>query len=133
MLILNSLLVLPAASSRNVAKNLKQYHLLSVLFALSSGIIGLTASYYLGASAGAAFGAALGIIALFCGVTNGALASMMLSVELFGAEYLPLFGIAVAVSYALSGHISLYHTQHFEEPKMGHRDREPDWAAGMSD
>lgn len=69
-----------------------------------------------------ALGAGLGIIALFCGVTNGALASMMLSVELFGAEYLPLFGIAVAVSYAMSGQVSLYHTQKFLEPKMGHRD-----------
>ena len=69
-----------------------------------------------------ALGAGIGIIAMFCGVTNGALASMMLSVELFGAEYLPLFGIAVAVSYALSGQVSLYHTQKFIEPKMGHRD-----------
>ena len=59
---------------------------------------------------------------MFCGVTNGALASMALSVELFGAEYLPLFAIAVAVSYALSGQVSLYHTQKFVEPKMGHRD-----------
>ena len=69
-----------------------------------------------------ALGAGIGIIAMFCGVTNGALASMALSVELFGAEYLPLFGIAVAVSYAMSGHVSLYHTQKFIEPKMGHRD-----------
>ena len=69
-----------------------------------------------------ALGAGIGIIAMFCGVTNGALASMALSVELFGAEYLPLFGIAVAVSYALSGQVSLYHTQKFVEPKMGHRD-----------
>ena len=69
-----------------------------------------------------ALGAGLGIIAMFCGVTNGVLASMVLSVELFGAEYLPLFGIAAAVSYALSGHVSLYHTQTFVEPKMGHRD-----------
>jgi len=69
-----------------------------------------------------ALGAGVGIIAMFCGVTNGALASMALSVELFGAEYLPLFGIAVAVSYALSGQVSLYHTQKFVEPKMGHRD-----------
>ena len=89
-------------------------------------------SFFVGATLGCAvapllgldpaLGAGLGIIAMFCGVTNGALASMVLSVELFGAEYLPLFGIAVAVSYALSGHISLYHTQHFEDPKMGHRD-----------
>ncbi len=53
LLILNSLLVLPAASSRNVAKNLKQYHFLSVLFALTAGIFGLIVSYYLGTSAGA--------------------------------------------------------------------------------
>ena len=62
LLILNSLLVLPAASSRNVAKNLKQYHLLSVLFALVSGIIGLTGSYHLGSSAGAAISLCLALI-----------------------------------------------------------------------
>ena len=65
LLILNSLLVLPAASSRNVAKNLKQYHLFSVLFALLSGITGLTASYYLGASAGAAISLCLALIFTF--------------------------------------------------------------------
>lgn len=89
-------------------------------------------SFFVGATLGcvvapllglnAALGAGLGVIAMFCGVTNGALASMVLSVELFGTEYLPLFGIAVAVSYALSGQVSLYHTQKFSEPKMGHRD-----------
>ena len=62
LLILNSLLVLPAASSRNVAKNLKQYHLLSVLFALGSGVTGLTVSYYLGSSAGAAISLCLALI-----------------------------------------------------------------------
>ena len=54
LLILNSLLVLPAASARNVARNLKQYHAFSVLFALTAGLAGLTISYYWGASAGAA-------------------------------------------------------------------------------
>lgn len=53
LLILNSLLVLPAAASRNISKNLKQYHLFSVLFALAAGIGGLCLSYYLGSSAGA--------------------------------------------------------------------------------
>ena len=53
LLILNSLLVLPAASARNVSKNLKQYHLFSVLFALLSSMAGLVISYYLGTSAGA--------------------------------------------------------------------------------
>ena len=54
LLMLNSLLVLPAASARNVAKNLRQYHALSVLFALTAALVGLTVSYCLGASTGAA-------------------------------------------------------------------------------
>ena len=62
LLILNSLLVLPGAASRNVAKNLKQYHLFSVLFALFSGIAGLTASYFWGCSAGAAISLCLALI-----------------------------------------------------------------------
>ena len=62
LLILNSLLVLPAASSRNVAKNLRQYHLFSVLFALFSGLAGLTLSYHLGTSAGAAISLVLALI-----------------------------------------------------------------------
>ena len=62
LLILNSLLVLPAASARNVAKNWKQYHLYSIGFALVSGIGGLVISYYLGNSAGAAISLALALI-----------------------------------------------------------------------
>lgn len=68
LLILNSLLVLPAASARNIARNLKQYHGFSVLFALLAGIGGLTVSYFLGCSAGAAISLILaGIFAVtFC-------------------------------------------------------------------
>lgn len=62
LLILNSLLVLPGASARNVAKNLKQYHLLSVLFALFAGVGGLVVSYHWGSSAGAAISLALALI-----------------------------------------------------------------------
>lgn len=62
LLILNSLLVLPAAASRNVSRNLKQYHLFSVLFALLAGTSGLCISYYLGASAGAAISLVLALI-----------------------------------------------------------------------
>ena len=53
LLVINSLLVLPAASSRNVAKNMSQYHLFSLLGALVCGVAGLMTSYYLGSSAGA--------------------------------------------------------------------------------
>ncbi len=62
LLILNSLMVLPGASARNVSKNLRQYHSFSVLFALLAGIGGLTVSYYLGCSAGAAISLILAVI-----------------------------------------------------------------------
>ena len=61
LLILNSLLVLPAAASRNIARNLRQYHGFSVLFALVAGIGGLIISYYLGTSAGAAISLVLAV------------------------------------------------------------------------
>lgn len=62
LLILNSLLVLPGASARNVAKNMRQYHIFSVLFAWIAGTSGLVASYYLGSSTGAAISLALAIV-----------------------------------------------------------------------
>lgn len=46
ILLINSLLILPAAASRNVAKNMRSYHLLSVIFSMFSGIVGLILSYY---------------------------------------------------------------------------------------
>lgn len=46
ILLINSLLILPAASSRNIAKNMRSYHLISVIFSLFSGITGLIISYY---------------------------------------------------------------------------------------
>lgn len=46
ILLINSLLILPAASSRNIAKSMRSYHLLSVIFSLFSGIAGLIISYY---------------------------------------------------------------------------------------
>lgn len=62
LLMLNSLMVLPAASARNVSKNLRQYHGYSVLFALLASLIGLTVSYYLGASTGASISLCLALI-----------------------------------------------------------------------
>ena len=53
LMVINSLLVLPAASSRNITRNLREYHLLSVLGALVCSVGGLVTAYYLGCSAGA--------------------------------------------------------------------------------
>lgn len=46
ILLINSLLILPAAASRNIAKSMRSYHLLSVIFSVFSGIAGLILSYY---------------------------------------------------------------------------------------
>ena len=53
LLVINSLLVLPAAAGRNLARNLRQYHLFSVVGALAAGVAGLLTSYQVGASTGA--------------------------------------------------------------------------------
>lgn len=53
LLIINSLLVLPAAAARNISKNIRQYHLFSILIAVFSGISGLILSYYLNTVTGA--------------------------------------------------------------------------------
>ena len=44
---------MPAASARNIARNLREYHLFAVLGALIAGVAGLITSFYLGCSAGA--------------------------------------------------------------------------------
>ena len=53
ILIINAMLVLPAAGARNIANNVKQYHLFSVLIAMFSGFLGLMLAYYFDMAAGA--------------------------------------------------------------------------------
>ena len=66
-----------------------------------------------------AFGAAIGLVSLFCGVTNAPIASLILGVELFGGKaFLPL-AIACFASYIFSGSQSLYSSQHFIYSKFG--------------
>ena len=57
------------------------------------------------------FGAAIGLIAVFCGAVNCPIASVILSVELFGAEGMLYFAMACAISYLLSGYRGLYSSQ----------------------
>lgn len=52
ILIINALLILPAAASRNMSANVREYHLFSILISLFSGIMGLIISYYMGTAAG---------------------------------------------------------------------------------
>lgn len=55
--------------------------------------------------------AACGMVALFCGVTNCPITSMLIAFELFGFSGVSYYLIAVAISYALSGYYSLYKDQ----------------------
>ncbi len=57
------------------------------------------------------FGAGIGLISVFCGVTNCPIASLLLSLELFGPDGLLFFLLACAVSYLFSGYYGLYSEQ----------------------
>ena len=85
-------------------------------------------SFFVGATFGAAvspllgldpvFGAALAIIAVFCGVVNCPMASLLLSLELFGGANVLYFALAAAVSFLLSGKFSLYSAQKIAYSKL---------------
>ena len=59
----------------------------------------------------AGFGAALGLVAVFCGVTNSPMTSILLGYELFGGQGVALMALCAAVSYLLSGYSGLYKEQ----------------------
>lgn len=64
------------------------------------------------------FGAAVGIVAVFCGVVNCPIASILLSIELFGGEGTAFYVVAVCISYMLSGYYSIYSSQRFAYSKL---------------
>ena len=64
------------------------------------------------------FGAAVSMIALFCGVVNCPLASIFLAIELFGGGGLLFFALACALSFLLSGRYSLYSSQKLVYSKL---------------
>ena len=75
------------------------------------------AALALGCAAGALLGlpapfaAALGVTGLFCGMTNCPITSLLISVELFGADGLLCYAVVCAVSYVFSGYRGLYSSQ----------------------
>ena len=58
-----------------------------------------------------AFGAVIGMTALFCGVTNCPLAAIALSLEMFSGKCALYIIIASIISFFVSGNISLYSAQ----------------------
>lgn len=100
--------------------------LLKIVFTavtLGSGFRGgeIVPTLFVGATFGCLFGqvsgispslaAACGMAAVFCGVTNCPISSLLLSFELFGFECMPFFLLAVGISYLESGYYGLYHSQ----------------------
>ena len=78
-------------------------------------------SFFTGATFGCLFGnllgfsptlcTAVGMTAVFCGVTNCPITSLLISFELFGYDGMPYFLLATALSYMLSGYFGLYRSQ----------------------
>lgn len=66
LLIINALLVLPAAAARFVTRSSRGYLLVAILISLLSSVVGLAASYYLGAASGATIVLVNGAIFLIC-------------------------------------------------------------------
>jgi len=59
----------------------------------------------------ASLGAAVGFVALFCGVVNCPIASLMLAMEVFGSDSVLMFAVVCAISYTMSGNFGLYKSQ----------------------
>lgn len=106
---------------------------LKILFTaltLGAGFKGgeIVPSFFTGATFGCFFGgllgldpsfaAAVGLLAVFCGVTNCPFATIILSIELFGAGGLAFYALAIAISYMLSGYWGLYSAQRFYQSKL---------------
>ena len=75
--------------------------------------IGATFGCVLGGLLGldAGFAGALGLIGLFCCATNSPVASIVLSIEMFGSSNLYLFAFVCVVCFVLSGNSGLYASQ----------------------
>ena len=88
-------------------------------------------SFFIGSTFGCIFGqliglpaeftASLGMVAVFCGVTNCPIASLLIGFELFGYQNAYYLLIVTAVSYMLSGNFSLYHTQRIMYSKLEYK------------
>lgn len=59
----------------------------------------------------AGFAAAIALVAVFCGAVNCPIASIILSVEMFGSSELIYFALACGIAYMLSGYFGLYSSQ----------------------
>ena len=90
--------------------------MLAVYAVLGKFTVGVLLGGLLGIPTG--FAAALGLVCVFCGAVNCPIASMVLSIELFGAGQLVYFALACGVAYMLSGYFGLYSSQKIMYSKL---------------
>ena len=76
---------------------------------------GCVAGGLLGLDAGVA--GALGLVGLFCCATNSPLTSMILSIEMFGADNLYAFALVCVIVFVVSGNWTLYSSQKIKYSK----------------
>lgn len=112
--------------------------LLKLLFTavtLSAGFKGgeIVPTFCIGATFGCAAGGmlgldpglagAMGLVGLFCCVTNSPLAAIALSVEMFGSSNLPMFALVCVIGFVVSGNWGLYSSQiiQFSKSRMVRR------------
>ena len=97
--------------------------LLFTVITMGSGYKGgeIVPAFFIGATFGCVFGhiagfpaplaAACGMAALFCGVTNCPITSLLICFELFGFSGVPYYLITIAISYMMSGYYGIYKAQ----------------------
>ncbi len=107
----------------DVAPEMFLMKMLFTALTLGAGFKGgeIVPSFCIGGTFGCLFGrligfspslcTAAGMTAVFCGVTNCPITSLLISFELFGYEGMPYFLLTAAFSYMLSGYYGLYHSQ----------------------
>lgn len=122
--------VIQKAIEGNVKTEAFIIKLIFTAITLSAGFKGgeIVPAFFVGSTFGCAiapilgldpgFAAAIGFVALFCGVVNCPLASVILSYEVFGGSGILFFALSCAVSYSISGNYSLYKSQEFVFSKL---------------
>lgn len=115
--------VIQRAIQGNVEPLAFVWKIVFTVLTLEAGFKGgeIVPSFFVGATFGCLFGhivgispslcAAVGMMSVFCGVTNCPITSMLIAFELFGYHGVPFFLLGISVSYLMSGYYGLYHDQ----------------------
>ena len=125
---------------RAVLEGEAEWYLFIVKTILTALILGagfkggeIVPAFFVGATLGCTIGhilgispslcAAMGMTAMFCGITNCPISAMLISFELFGFECVPYILITTAISFVCSGYFGIYSSQNIMFSKYKHLTR----------